>query len=109
MLSKMSDGLPLSLWEAARRRTGTGTAARAVIMAEDADPVIKLDEPGVELLRRLGGARSQFRVTAQADGTICLHPMSDHDAELWRSGLVGAIVESFSSAETMIRLKADKL
>jgi hypothetical protein len=78
-------------------------------MTEDADPVIELDVSGIELLHRLAGPRTQFRVTKHPDGSISLHPMSEHDAELWRSGLVATIVESFSSAETMIRLKADKL
>ena len=45
----------------------------------------------------------------QPDGSISLHPMSDHDAELWRSGLVSQIVDSFSHADRMIRLKPDKL
>lgn len=107
--ARIGYGLPLSLWEAARRRTGTRVRAQVVIMTEPADPLIELDEPGIELLRRLARPRTQFRLSKQPDGSISLHPMSDHDAELWRSGLVGAIVESFSSAETMIRLKADKL
>jgi hypothetical protein len=82
--------------------------AQAMIMT-DTDPVIELDEPGIELLRGLAGPRTQFRVRKQPDGSISLHPMSAHDAELWRSGLVSTIVESFSGAELMIRLKADKL
>jgi hypothetical protein len=80
-----------------------------VMMTERADRVIELDEPGIALLRRLASPRTQFRVSQQPDGSISLHPMSDHDAELWHSGLFGAIVEGFSSADTMIRLKADKL
>jgi hypothetical protein len=79
------------------------------IMSEDADPVIELDQQGIELLRGLAGHRSRFRVTTQPDGSISLHPMSDHDAELWRSGLVTQVVESFSHADRMIRLKPDKL
>jgi hypothetical protein len=75
----------------------------------EADPVIELDEPGIELLRGLAGPRRQFRVTRQPDGSISLHPMSEHDAELWRSGLVAVIAESFARAEGMIRMKADRL
>jgi hypothetical protein len=78
-------------------------------MTEDADQVIELDEPGIKLLSSLAGPRTQFRVTVQPDGSICLHPMSAHDVELWRSGLVRTIVESFSGVDCMIRLKADKL
>lgn len=63
----------------------------------------------MELLRGLAGSRTQFRVTQQGDGCLTLHPMSDHEAVLWRSGLVGAIAGGFSSPDTMIRLKADKL
>jgi hypothetical protein len=99
----------LSLCGATRRRTGTRTLAQVVIMTEDADLVIELDEPGIELLRGLAGPRSQFRVSKRPDGSISLHPMSAHDTELWQSGLVSTIVENFSSAEFMIRLKADKL
>lgn len=83
--------------------------AQVMIMTEDADRVIELDEPGIALLRRLASPRTQFRVSQQPDGSIGLHPMSDYDAELWHSGLFGTIVEGFSSADTMIRLKADKL
>jgi hypothetical protein len=78
-------------------------------MTEDADQVIELDEQGIKLLSSLAGPRTQFRVTTAPDGSISLHPMSEHDAELWRSGLVRTIVESFSGADCMIRLKADKL
>jgi hypothetical protein len=99
----------LSLCEAMRLRTETWNQVQVVIMAEDADPVIELDEPGIELLRALAGPRSQFRVAKRPDGSISLHPMSAHDTELWQSGLVSTIVENFSSAELMIRLKADKL
>jgi hypothetical protein len=82
---------------------------QATIMSKDAEPVIELDQHGVELLRELAGERSQFRVTVQPDGSILLRPMSGHDAELWRSGLVGGIVDSFSHPDRMIRLKPDKL
>jgi hypothetical protein len=79
-------------------------------MGEDGrDPVIQLDERGVGLLRRLAGRCSEFRVTAQPDGSIVLHPMSAPDAELWRSGLVDEIVESFARPDRMIRMKPDKL
>jgi hypothetical protein len=79
-------------------------------MGEDArDPVIQLDERGVELLRRLAGPYSEFRVIAQPDGSIVLSPMSGPDADLWRSGLVDEIVENFSHPDWMIRLKPDKL
>jgi hypothetical protein len=73
------------------------------------DPVIQLDEDGVELLRRLVGACSEFRVTAHPDGSVMLRPTSAHDADLWRSGLVDEIVKNFSHPDWMIRLKADKL
>ena len=79
-------------------------------MGEDArDPVIQLDERGIELVRRLAGRFSEFRVTAQPDGSIVLHPMSAHDADLWRSGLVEEIIENFSHPDWMIRLKPDRL
>jgi hypothetical protein len=79
-------------------------------MDEDArDPVIQLDEHGVGLLRRLVDPCAEFRVTAQPDGSIVLHPMSAHDADLWRSGLVEEIAENFSHPDRMIRLKPDKL
>jgi hypothetical protein len=89
--------------------TGVRSRAPAASTSEDADPVIELDQRGVELLRALAGTRSQFRVTTAADGSICLHPMSAHDVELWRSGLVNKIVEGFSRPDRMIRLKPDKL
>lgn len=88
---------------------GVSYPVQVPIMSENADPVIELDEQGVELLRGLAGQRSRFRVRMRPDGSISLHPMSDHDAELWRSGLVDEIVESFSHADRMIRLKRDKL
>lgn len=78
-------------------------------MSEDEDPVIELDERGIELLRALAGPRSRFRVSTHPDGSIGLHPMSADDAELWQSGLVPQIVDSFSHADRMIRLKPDKL
>jgi hypothetical protein len=78
-------------------------------MAEDADQVIELDEPGIKLLSSLASPRTQFRVTMAPDGSINLYPMSAHDTELWRSGLLAMIVESFRGADCMIRLKADKL
>lgn len=78
-------------------------------MSEDADPVIELDERGIELLRALAGPRSRFRVTTEPGGSISLHPMSEHEAELWQSGLVAEIADSFSHADRMIRLKPDKL
>lgn len=79
-------------------------------MGEDArDPVIELDEHGVELLRTWARPRTWFRVTLSPDGSIVLHPMSAPDADLWRSGLVDKIVENFSHPDWMIRLKPDKL
>ncbi len=79
-------------------------------MGEDGrDPVIQLDERGVELLKRLAGPCSEFRVTAQPDGSIVLRPMSVHDAELWRSGLVDEIAGNFAHPDWMIRVKPDKL
>ena len=80
------------------------------IMGEDArDPVIRLDERGVELLRSLADPCTEFRVTVQHDGSLVLHPMSAHDADLWRSGLVEEIAGNFSHPGWMIRLKPDKL
>jgi hypothetical protein len=73
------------------------------------DPVIRLDELGVELLSRLAGPCAEFRVTAQPDGSIVLRPMSEQDADLWRSGLVDEIVENFAHPDPMIRVKPDKL
>jgi hypothetical protein len=79
-------------------------------MTEDGrDRVIQLDENGIELLKRLAGPCSEFRITAQPDGSIMLRPMSAHDADLWRSGLVDEIVENFSRRDWMIRVKPDKL
>jgi len=79
-------------------------------MGEDGrDPVIQLDERGVELLKRLAGPCSEFRVTAQPDGSIVLRPMSVQDAELWRSGLVDEIAENFAHPDWMMRVKPDKL
>ena len=80
-----------------------------VVGPEPRDPVVELDERGIDLLKSRGYPCTQFRVTVQADGCIVLHPMSAHDADLWWSGLVDSIVENFSRPERMIRLKADKL
>ncbi len=76
---------------------------------EDRNPVIELDESGIDLLKSRAHPCTQFRVTVQPDGAIVLHPMSAHDLDLWRSGLIDEIVENFSHPEQMIRLKADKL
>jgi hypothetical protein len=73
------------------------------------DLVIELDERGVDLLKSLAHPYTKFGVAAQPDGSIVLRPISAPDAELWRSGLVDQIVENFSRAERMIRLKPDKL
>jgi hypothetical protein len=90
--------------------TGQESGAQVVVMGEEArDPVIELDQRGVELLRRWAHPCTQFRLTRQPDGSIVLHPMSAHDAELWRSGLVETIAENFSHPDSMIRLKPDKL
>ncbi len=79
-------------------------------MGEDTrDPVIELDNRGVGLLRSWASPRTEFRVTRSPDGSIVLHPMFAHDADLWRSGLVEQIVENFSRPDQMIRLKPDKL
>ena len=79
-------------------------------MGEDArDPVIQLDEHGVDLLHSWARPRTCFRVTPSPDGCIVLHPMSAHDADLWRSGFVGEIAGNFSRPGQMIRLKPDKL
>jgi hypothetical protein len=79
-------------------------------MGEDErDLVIRLDESGVELLRRLAGGCCEFRVTVQPDGLVVLRPLSAQDAELWRAGLVDEIVENFAHPDWMIRLKPDKL
>jgi hypothetical protein len=76
---------------------------------EGRDPVIELDQRGVELLKNWARPWTQFRVTIQPDGCIALHPMSAHDVDLWRSGLVETIAENFSGLHSMIRLKSDKL
>ena len=76
---------------------------------EGRDPIIELDQRGVELLRSLARPYTQFRVTRQHDGCIALHPISAHDVDLWRSGLVERIAENFSRLDAMIRLKPDKL
>jgi hypothetical protein len=81
----------------------------ASVDEDDRDLVIRLDERGVELLRRLAGGCSEFRVAVQPDGLVVLRPLSAQDAELWRSGLVDEIVENFSHPDWMIRLKPDKL
>ena len=73
------------------------------------DPVIELDERGIDLLKSWVHPCTEIRVTLQPDGSIVLHPMSAHDADLWRYGLVDEIIENFSHPERMIRLKADKL
>lgn len=73
------------------------------------DPVIDLDNRGIDLLKSWVHPCTEVRVTLQPDGSIVLHPMSAHDADLWRSGLVDEIIENFSHPEQMIRLKADKL
>jgi hypothetical protein len=73
------------------------------------DPVIELDERGIDLLRSWVHPCTEVRAAMQPDGSIVLHPMSAHDADLWRSGLVDEIIENFSRPERMIRLKADKL
>jgi hypothetical protein len=81
-----------------------------MIMGEDArEPVIELDEQGVELLRSWAHPCTEFRAAMQPDGSIILHPMSAHDADLWRSGLVDKIIENLSHPDWMIRLKPDKL
>jgi len=83
---------------------------RAEVMGQtERDPVIELDDRGVRLLRARMHPCTQARVTMQPDGSIVLRPMSAHDAELWRSGLTGKIIENFSRADRMIRLKPDKL
>lgn len=71
------------------------------------DPVIELDQRGVELLRSWAHPCTQLGVTRQPDGCIVLRPLSVPDADLWRSGLVDTIAANFS--HPMIRLKADKL
>jgi len=76
---------------------------------EGRDPVIELDQRGLELLTNWAHPFTQFRVTRQPDGCIALHPMSADDVDLWRSGLVETITENFSRLDSMIRLKPDKL
>ena len=73
------------------------------------DPVIELDDRGINLLKSWAHPCTKFRVAAQPDGSIVLHPMSAHDADLWRSGLADQIINNFSHPEQMIRLKPDKL
>jgi hypothetical protein len=98
------------MWQADKpRRTGARLSQVVVVGPEPSDPVIELDKRGIDLLKSRGYPCTQFRVTEQADGSIVLHPMSAHDADLWRFGLVDSIVANFSRPERMIRLKADKL
>ena len=79
-------------------------------MAEVArEPLITLDERGIALLRNWAGSRAEFRAAQQRDGSIVLRPISDHDAALWRSGLVDAIVDSFRRPDRMIRVKPGNL
>lgn len=73
------------------------------------EQVIELDERGVALLRTWAGARTLFRVEMLSDDSIVLRPMSVHEADLWQSGLLGQIVDSFAHPDWMIRLKQDKL
>ena len=73
------------------------------------DPLIELDERGIDLLKSWAHPCTQFRASLQPDGSIVLYPMSANDVDLWRSGLVDEIIENFSHPERMIRLKADKL
>jgi hypothetical protein len=73
------------------------------------DPVIELDTRGVGLVKSWASPRTEFRVTRAPDGAIVLHPMFTHDADLWRSGLVGEVVGNLSHPDLMIRLKPDKL
>jgi hypothetical protein len=89
---------------------GQEAVAEVVAMGQDGkDPVIKLDRRGVDLLKSWARPCTQFRVTVQPDGSLVLHPMSTHDAELWHSGLVDEIIGNFAHPERMIRLKPDKL
>ena len=89
---------------------GQGSVTEVVVMSQDGrDSVIELDGLGIDLLKRWAYPCTKFHVTAQPDGCIVLHPMSAHDAYLWRSGLVDEIIENFAHPERMIRLKADKL
>jgi len=76
---------------------------------DDEELVIRLDDRGVALLKRLAGPRYEFRVSGQPDGSIVLRPMSASDADLWRSGLVDEIVENFSRPDRMMRVKPEKL
>jgi len=92
------------------RVPGQESSSQVVIMAEEGrDPVIELDQHGVELLRTWAHPCTQFRLTMQPDGCIVLRPLSAHDADLWRSGLAEMIAENFSHPDSMIRLKPDKL
>jgi hypothetical protein len=92
------------------RVPGQESSSQVVIMAEEErDPVIELDQRGVDLLRNWAHPCTQFRLTRQPGGCIVLRPLSAHDADLWRSGLAEMIAENFSHPDTMIRLKPDKL
>jgi hypothetical protein len=89
---------------------GQEAVAEVVAMGQDGkDPVIKLDRRGVDLLKSWARPCTQFRVSVQPDGSLVLHPMSTHDAQLWHSGLVDEIIGNFAHPERMIRLKPDKL
>jgi hypothetical protein len=76
---------------------------------EGGEQVIELDARGVALLTSWAHPRTQFRVTMQSDDSIVLHPMSRHEADLWRSGLADQIIEGFAHPERMIRVKPDKI
>lgn len=73
------------------------------------EPVIELDDRGVALLADWAGARTHFLVEKRADDAIVLHPMSVHEADLWRSGIFGQVAGSFAHAAGTRRVKKDKL
>lgn len=45
---------------------------------------------------------SNYRVTLESDGTITLHPITDLEASMWRSGLMAKIEGSRAHPERMI-------
>lgn len=91
--------------------------------AEVAERVITLDQSGMIDLRALaealkdqvvstdrGGVPGAFyRATLTTDGTITLHPITDLEAEMWRSGLMAKIEDSRAHPDRLIPLDLDDL
>lgn len=52
---------------------------------------------------------SNYLLTLASDGTITLHPITDLEASMWRSGLMAKIEDSRAHPERMIPLDLDDL